>query len=310
MRKFFVITIDTEIDSPKWKPEFPFKLENIKHIPYLQKVFDKFNVKPTYLLTYPVASDNFCADIFREILREGKCEIGAHLHPWTTPPFLSKKEKLKLSYPHTLPFNLEKQKLKNLTSLLKEKFNINPLSYRAGRYGIDRESLEILKELGYKIDTSITPFLDWSSDGGCDFSFISSSNPFIWEGLLEVPITIGVLKKIPKIYYKLPSSFKFFLKKIKLVKIVWLRPSISNFQEMKELVDLLINEGIEVFNIMFHSNEIVEGKSPYVKTKKQKDLFFYNLEKILDYFITKKGAENKLLSDLLEVYYKKINEKK
>ena len=69
---YLVITIDTEEDN--WGNFSPngYSLENINKIPALQELFDEFNVKPTYLLTYPVATDKTAVSIFKKILKTGQ----------------------------------------------------------------------------------------------------------------------------------------------------------------------------------------------------------------------------------------------
>ncbi len=314
MKRYLVVTIDTEVDSPKWKPKHPLSLNNIKAIPRLQGLFKKYNIKATYLLSYPVATNKESIDILGEFLERKEIEIGAHLHPWTTPPFSSSKERFQLSYPHRS--KLEFEKLLNLTKAIKESFKIQPVSYRAGRYGFDKETLEHLERLGYLVDCSITPTINWSFDGGPNFGDFLQTQPYFLNkedlknpgksNILEVPVSIVINKQLPKFLGKLyrysPLEIKYIFRKIKLVKTIWLRPSISSFEELRFLCDLLINKGNNVFNMMFHSNELVPGNSPYIKTETQVEIFFSRLEKILDYLISKKEAESKTLSELRNIY--------
>jgi len=82
-----VVTIDTEEDNWGQYSADSFSIENIKKIPALQEMFDEFSVVPTYLVTYPVATNRESVEILKDILQRGKCEIGMHCHPWSTPPF-------------------------------------------------------------------------------------------------------------------------------------------------------------------------------------------------------------------------------
>ena len=52
-----VVTIDTEEDNWGSLRLTHYSFDNIARIPALQEMFDRFNVKPTYLMTYPVATD-------------------------------------------------------------------------------------------------------------------------------------------------------------------------------------------------------------------------------------------------------------
>ena len=81
-----IVTIDVEEDNWGCFDASQPTLENIKMIPQLQDFFDRYGIKPTYLVTYPVVSSRWAVDILSEIMHAGKCEIGTHLHPWNTPP--------------------------------------------------------------------------------------------------------------------------------------------------------------------------------------------------------------------------------
>ena len=314
MKTYFVVTIDTEIDSSDWKPKLLWSLKNIRAIPKLQNLFKKYNVRPTYLITYPIAKDKQSVNMFEEFLKKGEIEIGAHLHPWTTPPFSSEKEKIKLGYPHHSFLELEK--LKMLTQTIENSFGKKPCSYRAGRYGFDEESLSFLKKLGYLVDTSISPNLNWSFDKGPNFSDFFETKPYFLNSqdikksgessVLEIPISIIVNRNLPiffkKIYNNLPFKLKYVFKKTGILKTLWLRPSVSSFEEMKAVCDFLLVEGNSVLNMMFHSNEIIAGTSPYIQTEKDSEEFFNKLAKILDYLINQKKLESKTLSELYNLY--------
>jgi hypothetical protein len=83
------ISIDTEADN-QWEHGRELTVENIKFVPRFQDLFNKYQFKPTYLVTSEICEDLFAPKIFGDYLSEEKAEIGAHLHSWTTPPFLEK----------------------------------------------------------------------------------------------------------------------------------------------------------------------------------------------------------------------------
>jgi hypothetical protein len=99
---YLAITIDVEEDNWSSYDSSPV-LSNIPKLLELQKLFDSYDVKPTYLVTYPVVSDRNSVSILRKILEDGGCEIGAHLHPWNTPPHEEEK-----TVENTMLYNLEK----------------------------------------------------------------------------------------------------------------------------------------------------------------------------------------------------------
>ena len=84
----FIVTIDTEEDNWDKYSRTDNPVENLKKIIPLQKIFDRYGVRPTYLISYPVATDPKCIEILKSILDQGQCEIGSQCHPWNTPPFV------------------------------------------------------------------------------------------------------------------------------------------------------------------------------------------------------------------------------
>ena len=46
----------------------------------------RHGVRPTYVITHPVATDARSAEVLRALQAGGDCEIGAHHHAWETPP--------------------------------------------------------------------------------------------------------------------------------------------------------------------------------------------------------------------------------
>ena len=308
-----IISIDTEEDMPNWRPEKVITCKNITSLPRLHQLFKKYDLKPTYLITYPVLSDQISSDILKTIHKDGSCEMGAHLHAWNTPPLETKDRQLKASYLYDYPKAVQYKKLRTITDLFIERFGFAPASYRAGRYGFDSGSARILRELGYIVDSSIAPNWDLSKDGGpCyldfpEFPYILS-NSDIKEpgdsGLLEAPITIALVSLLPpafkKIYHLIPNiaRIKGVLNRLNIARITWLRPTNYSFLEMKQLVDFVCKKGCNTLNLMFHSSEIVPGCSPYNRTQQDVAAFIQRLNNILDYLTGEKGVQGITLSSL------------
>ncbi|MBI5418202.1 hypothetical protein HZA55_09725 [Candidatus Poribacteria bacterium] len=297
METCLIISIDVEEDSPHWKPEYPYSLKNIFEIPLLQKLFDKYNIKPSYLLTYSVASDKICADIFRRIYKDGKCEIGTHLHPWTNPP-IHDRERLTATLPCDLNDSDLIEKFHLMTEAIHKSFGIFPTSYRAGRYGLDKRTVLLLARHNYLVDTSVTPCISWKCKEG-ELSFKNAplspyyldENNLVKKGrssILEIPVSII-------------NGEKKFLRKL---EPLWLRPSYSSFEQMKKISDILIEQKEPVLNMMFHSNEIALGQSIFSKKAKSVKAYFEKLEKILYYLVKGKNIPSKTLSEIAHEYKK------
>ena len=63
------------------------------------------------------------------------------------------------------PPDVEAAKLRDLTELFSRTFGRSPTSFRAGRFGIGPHSIPILEELGYLVESSVTPHMDWAANG-------------------------------------------------------------------------------------------------------------------------------------------------
>src|ERR1700690_3702241 len=278
----FIVTVDVEEDN--WGYEHTgLTVENIRMIPRLQNLLDRYGVKPTYLVSYQVASCNWAVDILAKILSENKCEIGAHLHPWTTPP-VTEVINERNSMLANLPYELQKAKLKTLTSKLYDAFGERPRSFRAGRWGLGPDTVKALIECGYLVDSSVTPTISWKDDGeGPDYPEVKIA-PY-WmspEGLqcrenspsiLEVPATIGFnrwpFELWQKVYLILKKDWLSFFKpaaimhRTGLLRKIWLSPEVSSAEDMIALSRLMIMNDAQYLNLSFHSTTMLPGKSPF-----------------------------------------------
>jgi hypothetical protein len=305
---YLIVTIDTEEDN--WGDYSPTgqTLENIQRIPRLQELFDEYDVKPTYLITYPVATDPKSISILRKILDEGKCEIGTHCHPWNTPPFEEDRNK-KNSMLNNLPAELQFNKIKNLHEVIRINFGIIPISFRGGRWGFNRDTALAIHKLGYKVDSSVTPYTSWTDDYGPDYSEISPRpyriNPDnIFEdsknsNMIEIPATIGYLQNnfklansFLKIFEQGNNRFRFIgiLSKLKLLNKVWLSPELSSSEEMISLAKIFMKKNIKFLNMTFHSNSLIAGKNPFIRSNEDGNDF---LSRIKEFLLFSKEAEIK-----------------
>ncbi|HKZ57986.1 MAG TPA: polysaccharide deacetylase family protein [Thermodesulfovibrionales bacterium] len=290
-----VITIDTEEDN--WGNYSPkgYTLENIERIPALQDLFDEFNVKPAYLITYPVATDDRSLTLLKGIMDRGGCEIGSHCHPWNTPPFEEETGE-RNSMLCNLPEDLQYRKLQTLHATIIRNFNIEPISFRAGRWGYDKSVANNIHKLGYRIDTSITAHTDWTSGYGPDFSEIPP-RPFRFsigdtQGyMIEIPATVDYLKQnfgFSNHIYKLLASNPLnkmrvvsILNKLNLLNKVWLSPENSDSKSMIALAKSMKRNNCNLINMFFHSATLKAGLTPFVKTRDDERQFLQCIREFL-----------------------------
>lgn len=310
-----IISIDTEEDDwGQYSQEKP-ALQNIERVGVLQSLFDKYGVTPTYLVTYPVATNARSISLLRRIMEDGRCEIGTHCHPWNTPPFREVRNEWN-SMLCNLPADLQFKKIETLHSVITQNFGVIPTSFRAGRWGLGEEIPRILANLNYKVDSSILAFQCWKSYGGPDFSDIFPS-PFMWaqlngvhEGknsaLLEVPATAGYTQNNFKVSNRIWRALggklmqmvraKGILSHTKLLDKIWLSPEPANSSQMIKLTTRMLHNGYSFLNMFFHSNALKAGNGPYVKSSVEEELFIRKIEEFL-VFTSENGIESIKLSD-------------
>ena len=313
-----IITIDTEEDNWNRYSATDNPVTNIERIPALQRLFDDFEIRPTYMVTYPVATYPRSVEILKEILEQGKCEIGAHCHPWNTPPF---DDKAVIIERDTMLCNLPEavvhEKLSTLHHAISENFRVVPVSFRAGRWGFGPAVARSLCRLGYKVDTSVTAFTDWSKWHGVDYRDLGprpyrfSSENILQEvnsgELLQMPASVGFLQKN---YNRCNMVLKFLdfsfvrkckirglLHRLKILNKVELSPEMSTSQNMIALANRMQGLGFVYLNMFFHSTSLVPGMSPFVKNREDEINFFKRLEAFFS-FTCKAGIESITLSQV------------
>jgi hypothetical protein len=302
----FIVTIDVEEDN--WGDYNPDKVtvENIKRIPALQTLFEEFDVRPTYLIDYPVAVDPYAIELFSGYLDRGVCEIGMHCPPWNTPPVieeLCERNTMLCNLPEDLVFH----KLSTLHATIYENFGVAPVSFRAGRWGFGPVVAKALARLDIRIDSSVTPYMDWDRYCGPNFS---GSDPGLQvihsayavreeiDSVLQVPVTIGFLQenfaRCSALMHKLeaPLARKLhvpgLLKRCRLLNKVWLSPENFNVKEMLLLVRSMEKNKYPILNMFFHSVSLQAGLSPFVRTWQDEDDFFQRMRGVLEYVREKK----------------------
>jgi hypothetical protein len=309
-RPAVLVGIDTEADD-QWTLEGRRRLEvrNAERLPALQSLLDSFGVRPTYLVTHEMATRSESAQVLRELARGGRCEIGTHLHPWSSPPF--RPEDLDgHTYPHNLPDDVLERQLTELTAVIETEIGVRPTTYRAGRNGFDGRSLRVLERLGYTVDTSIDPLFNETRKGGRVFAGAPVAPYFPDPAdvrrpgsskVLEVPISSATHPALPKpleaAYTRLPPlPYRGWLKRLGL-RAVWLRPSYTPLEPMKALASRLAAVGVPCLNIIFHSSELLPGGSPYNRDEAGVTRFLDDLRRLLEHMRQRLGAEGRTFAE-------------
>ena len=304
--RFFVVSIDTERDhGPGWKPTHPAEFRSIvKAIPEVfQPLCERYGVKPTYLLTTEVIAEPSCQKVLKSLM--GRAELGTHLHMETSllKSFESKPGRRNSYFSGLCEEQDERRALEKITHLFGEAFGSHPLSFRAGRYGATSQTLRILQDLQYRVDSSVTPGIRWANrQGSVDFRN-SPRFPYLpdlrgdmgqaaQEGaaILEVPVSIVT----DRFSWRWPF----------LNYPVWLRPSHSSKSSMRRVLDALEESANQqqqpvVANMMFHSMELYPNASPYTSNQREVDRYFDDLGYVFD-LIKSRGYQCVGLSEIYD----------
>ena len=298
------IMIDVEEDFDWTRP---FSRENhsvdsLGMLPRVHEIFRRHGVVPTYLVDYPIIKSALGARLFREWHDKRECIVGTQLHPWVNPPFDEEICEAN-SYAGNLPRELERSKLELLTKEIETAIGVRPVIYRAGRYGLGRNSLQTIEELGYQIDTSVVPNTDLGHNFGPDYSSYSFE-PF-WFGqnkrLLEIPLTrgfTGPLRMLVPLRHNLFDRSPLLklritgiLARLGLLQRVTLTPEGITLAEMKRLTRESIEDGQQFFSFSFHSPSLMPGCTPYVSTDAEATQFLKKIDEYLEYFIKELGGK-------------------
>lgn len=183
-RKKVILTIDVE--GPRGSDPVLYQIwgkvgENYFGIPKIIEICNKYNVKGLFFVDIPEIWDYGYDKIKNVILyiRKSGHDVGIHIHPHHMPG----------ESRHFL-FDYTKQEQKYIIEQCTNKyFEITgemPLSFRAGKYGANKDTLDILSELGYKYD-----FSEFYSQKWCGINPpIGYVLPRKYKGITEIPVTV------------------------------------------------------------------------------------------------------------------------
>jgi hypothetical protein len=315
-----VVTIDTEGDN-QWDHGAPLTTRNVAFWQPFMDLCVRHSVRPTYLVTTEIIDDGAARDLLRRWSQEELAEVGAHLHPWTTPPFVDepglRSNDPAHAFPSSLPDNLLRAKLAALTDQIEAGMGVRPTSFRAGRFGFDTRCAQLLAELGYVVDSSVTPLISWrgiaglpAGPGGPDHS-AHSVRPFLiagvgGRGLLELPVTImyscSWASRHPwatRFYLSQPARLARRLSNggRPLPEPMWLRPFPGvRASDLKRFCWRARDSGLQTLVMMFHSSELMPGCSPYRPTRRSVTALLALLDEFFA-FVSRSGGSFATLTE-------------
>ena len=300
-----LVAIDTEGDN-QWdvNARLNQRFENIYALGRLHDFFARHGVRPTYVITHPVATDARSAEVLRGLAAQGDCEIGAHHHAWETPPCTSDDVR-RHPYALSLPLDQFDAQLASLTDAITAAVGTRPVSYRSGRFGFSASHVSSLEQQGYLVDSSVAPLFYEAHKQGPDFvgapltpyflAYDDATRPGSSQ-VMELPISAALNRRVPAFienaYARVPFNYhvKRALRLARIAHVRWLRPSYSSADDMCSLGRQLVDRGAPILNLLFHSSEAIVGGSPYNKTQGELDAFYDRLGRFLTFATKDLGA--------------------
>lgn len=310
--KLLVISVDTEGD---WGAEKRNRITSVDGVKFLGDECARYGMRPTYLVTYEIANDKASVHAIKEQLDGGMCEVGHHMHIWSTPPFEDPNpygvdEKWIDGIQSEIPDRPFEQKMKSLHDAVQNNFGVKCVSHRAGRWSVDKRTLSWLEKNGYLVDSSVCPYNSWNATRGVseyiktdtydapNFPYYPdpedlakmSKRPEGASSILEVPVT-GIKGDVfSRIKIGGVGRIRSFFNKLGYTKTgdMSFRPSyhLVPVKVFQKLTRDLFRSGMPLVNFMFHSSELSLGSSPFSRDEERLGLI---REKIV--FVLKTAKE-------------------
>lgn len=314
----FIITIDTEGDN-LWQNHDRIVTENTRFLPRFQQLCEKYAFKPTWLTNYEMAVDPEYVEFARDVIARNTGEIGMHLHAWNSPPLYDLTGDDWRYKPYLIEYPQERirEKVIYITRLLEDTLQVKMRSHRAGRWAFNEYYAQLLLELNYQVDCSVTPRVNWAlspgapqGNGGTNYQHFPDTAYFIDQQdiskpgnspLLEVPMSIEY--KHPPLMNHAKAAYDRLRGKQRSPSVHWLRPSGGNVAQMINVVEKTLARGSDYVEFMLHSSEFMPGGSPTFHSEADIDALYDDLEELFDYLHSRTRGMT-----LAEYYQKTVSE--
>ncbi len=192
--KNVLLTIDTE--GPRGSDPVLYQIwgkvgDNYYGIPKIIEMCDKHNATGLFFVDFAEVYDygyDKIKEVVDYILNKGH-DVGVHIHPHHLP---NENRHFLWEYSYEEQYNI----IEKCTEIYERIVGKKPLSFRAGKYGANNDTLEILSKLGYKYD-----FSEFYSQKWCGIEpHFSYALPQKYLDLVEIPVTVFQSLSLGNIY--------------------------------------------------------------------------------------------------------------
>ncbi len=294
-----LLSVDTE-EEWDWDGPFPernFSVENLHSLPKFQHFCETVGIRPCYFVDYAAAQELTKQTEFMARAKLSKCELGAHLHPWANPPYFDKATE-ENSHVVNLPITQVEQKLDSLLALFSDKLECQPKAFRTGRWGISEDIMNLLYLRGFDIDSSVYPFYknaSFNCYGAPLKPYWPDTNNVLAMGsqrnIMEMPVTVGFNRRSFNTAAKIHDLCQHtslqmlkataFLWHSNLLRKIYFSPEVSNTENMIKLADSAINNGQQCLHMYFHSSNLIDNATGFLKSKNAYSLICGRIKRVL-----------------------------
>tara|TARA_R110000782_G_scaffold78276_2_gene154893 strand:+ start:41101 stop:42126 length:1026 start_codon:yes stop_codon:yes gene_type:complete len=303
----FMLVVDTE-EEFDWNAPFDRESRAVTAIQGMKRGQDYFaraGVRPLYVTDYPVIDDPVAGAMLAQWAGEGAADVGAHLHPWVNPPHVEEVSAAN-SFAGNLPQAWEREKLTLLRDRIAQVVGKAPVAFRAGRYGVGPNTGAILRDLGFRLDTSIRSRFNYARQYGPDFTGMPVKP---WRAgperaLIELPLStawIGPLRGMGDILQPVVERGGIaagLLARSGLLQRVPLTPEGVSAREAIAAIDVLLADGLPLLMFSFHSPTLEPGHTPYVRDDADLQDFYRWWDNVFGH-LARRGVAPASLDDVL-----------
>ena len=292
------MTIDTE-EAWDWSCDFPIRdpdVGNVRQLPRFQNLCSRYGIATTYFADHAVLANPESRDFVLDIASGEQVEIGLHIHPWNTPPLSGNgKVRARDSFLHNLP---DTEVIAKLTTVLAEfeRCDLQPTSFRGGRYSTCDVAQQLLRDHGMVADSSIVPYTTWEDDGAPDYRHRNldpvrlpprhDSDLAMWELPVAMGFTRGPAGLWRRFYQTVESTW---LGRLHLIGIVerlgivqrrWLSFDNQTADEILGLLNVLRKTSIPCACFTIHSSTLDTGPGARWMTAEDQERVYRDLETV------------------------------
>lgn len=201
-----------------------------------------------------------------EFLLEQGQDVQLHTHP----NYLHYAEYLAGAPPHKedrlsyLPLDQQRRVLSTAAELFERFTGRRPAAYRAGNFQAGPASLSILRELGFRVDSSYNPAFDSAFDN----HGIPRNVPHLVEGLWEIPVTV---------------AYESFREGSAPRRLKYFDPAAMSGWEMRQVLEQSHRLGLTDVVVVFHSFSAVKTRDVQYRSLRPDPIVRRRFEKLLDY---------------------------